>query len=145
MTHKSVFDQISDDGVPGVEHMEKYVNAFLHNVGTYVLMPILGMVTLYVPVNHVMYDIHVASIKNEVHRRKIRGAMLDSLLWMADRTSVQKYIISVPVIYPAAASICRKMRFTKEGHLTSAYLKNGNLCDIELYCTSRSDVLKQRR
>lgn len=144
MTHPSVFDLISDDGCPGPEHLGKYVTSMLHNVGTYALMPCKGMVLLYVPVNYVMYDIHIASIRKEVTLRKLLKNIMDTAYWMADHTAIQKYVITIPVIYPAAASIVRKIGFIKEGCLTKAYLKNKKLCDIEMYGVTKEVLCRQQ-
>jgi len=145
LTHESVFDLVSDDGTPSVEHFSKYINGVLHNVGVYVLMPGPGMIIIYAPINYVTYDIHIAAVKGEAGRKDALKNTLESALWMADHTPIEKYMVTVPTLYPNVAAFCEALHLVKEGCLTKAYLKNGELCDVDIYCIQRPDVLKQRR
>jgi hypothetical protein len=145
MTHESVFDLVSDDGVAGKENFEKYVTAQLHSVAVYTLMPGPGMIIIYSPINYVTYDIHIAAVKGETGREFALKNTLDTALWMADNTPIEKYMVTVPTLYPNVANFCKALQLVKEGHLTKAYLKDGTLYDIEIYGIQRPDVLKQRR
>ena len=145
MTHDSVFDLISDDGVPDVDVFKKQIVGTLHNVGVYVLNPGPGMIIIYVPMSHVTYDIHIAAVKGEAGREDALKNTLDSALWMAQHTPIQKYVVMVPERYPNVARFCEALYLEKEGCLTEAYLKNGMLYDIDIYGIRRPGVLKQRR
>jgi len=91
----SVHEWITDDSPDDVKTLDRNILNGLHNLNNYFLMPREGTVMMLLPVNFVMYDIHMAAVEGDGRRHASKDAF-DCLLWMVENTSAKKFMTMIP-------------------------------------------------
>jgi RimJ/RimL family protein N-acetyltransferase len=144
LKHDSVFPFIYDDGVPGKDLIDGAILAVLHNPANHILSPRPGVVFMFLPVNHVTYEIHT-NITNEGDNRK-RGASLamECARWMVENTPVRKFITKVPAFNRPAAVFARRCGMRLEGRLTSSFQKDGRLYDEDIFGFEADQIMRMK-
>ena len=143
LSHKSVFEWVTDDSVPDTSYLESKVRMLLTTVNIYVLSPRDDAFIIFVPMSNVMYDIHMAYIEGNDRKYAMRDA-IEATLWMMNFTDAMKFITHVPVTNKHASWFARRCGMKKEGHLKDAFMKNEILHDIEIYGATCSEILRKK-
>ena len=130
-----VFNFINDDASSHKSTLKRTATALLTNVTVYVMMPIDDMLLIFIPMNGVMYDMHIASLV-----KNVKAAAQQTVLWMTENTPVEKFITQVPEYNRAAMLFAQRCGLKKEGLLKKAFKKNGVLHDITVFGTTKQEV-----
>ncbi len=96
LKHSSIYPNVADDGSPGVDDFT--IEPLLSNEGCYILMPNRDTVGMAIPLNSIMYDIHI-NILPESRGDKGYRAGMEFLGYLFERTPARKLIAYISTLY----------------------------------------------
>ena len=131
--HESVLPWVTDDGF--VDLKAKLLS-FLHSPGYYFLSPREGTIVMFIPMNYITYDAHIASLS----RTNVIEDAMDCGRWMVENTPLQKIVAMVPTFNKVTIAAVRKSNMKKEGLLKKSFLKDNKLYDIEIYGIMKEEL-----
>ena len=140
LTCKKVIGLISDDGFKSDEDLKCRMMALLENLSVYVLSPRENAVMLFIPMNHIMYDIHITTLSGNYKKDAY-----SCLLWMVENTNAKKFIGMIPSCNSAAVAFACKSGMIKEGVLKDAFQRNNKIYNLDIYGATDKMVLAKRR
>lgn len=133
-TSNDIWDRVTDDFTPDRDIID--LSSHLQNPMVYMLIPDDIGVIMFHPVNTVLYMTH-ASILPEHRGKKAIEAGKEAGLWMFHNTPCQKIFCLIPQRNFQAIFYARALGFSKEGVMTKAMMKHGELVDLHCYGIER--------
>lgn len=126
LSHRSVFYSASDDGIENTDDIAGHI---LEDPSFICLMPHKNTFFLFRPLNHIMYEMHVAIIEGDTRKKGIKHAV-DASRWIFKNTPCQKLVSHINVEHLRAIMFASMCGMETEGRLKEATLKGGQLHDV---------------
>lgn len=139
LSDPEVWPSISDDFSP-VFDKEGCVE-ILSNDKIYVLMPNEASVFVFIPINHILYDSHIA-IKTDGRGKWGYDGTRRALTWMFEQTPCLKIVGRFNVNNIRMLWLAKLMKFTIEGICRKSLMIHGSLADQIMIGLSKEDWLK---
>lgn len=125
-SHDSVFNSSKDDGVQNDADTAQRV---LEDPRYIALMPHKNAAFIFMAVNYIMYEMHVAIIEGDTRKKGLQHAV-ESSRWMFQNTPCQKIITYIPEYHLRALMFAKVCGMKKEGTLKDSFLVDGKLHDL---------------
>lgn len=138
LTHPSVFYSACDDGIKNEGDL---AGPILANQRFFVLMPHKNTAFIFMAVNHIMYEMHVAIIEGETRKQGVKHAV-DASRWMFKNTPCQKIITYIADDHPRAVIFAQVCGMERKTLLEDAALKNGKLIDVVLLDATKNKFIE---
>lgn len=141
LTHPSILIS-SDDS--DIQDPEMAINYILDDPRIVALMPHKNAMFLFIAMNHILFEVHVAIIEGDTRKnfinygRKVLG-------YMFENTSCQKVVANIPIYNRATAFYAGNIGFDRQGVLTESFLKDGVLHDQTVFGLKKKDFLNHNR
>ena len=127
MIDDSTYPYGIDDGCPSPG--EYTPTDILSDGRIYVLLPDNNSVALFVPINHINYDVHICALPESRGKNKL---WFDSIEYMFTKTPCEKITARIPEGNQLAYAIAKKTGFVNEGISMKSIKINGALRDTIL-------------
>ena len=138
LSHESVFYSAADDGIKNEGDLAGPV---LSDPRFIVLMPHKNTAFIFMAVNHIMYEMHVAIIEGDTRKKGIKHAV-DASRWMFENTPCQKIITYIPEIHDRSVIFAQVCGMDKKTVLEDAYLRDGELGNLVLLDATKGKFIK---
>jgi hypothetical protein len=132
----------SDDS--DIQDPEVAINCILDDPRIVALMPHKNAMFLFVAMNHILFEVHVAIIKGDTRKNFIRYGR-KVLEYMFNDTSCQKVVANIPTYNRPTAIYAGNIGFEREGLLTESFLKDGKLHDQVVFGLKKTDFQNHNR
>jgi hypothetical protein len=138
LTHKSVFYSAADDGIKNEGDIATPV---LEDPKLIVLMPHKNTAFIFIGVNHIMYEMHVAIIEGDTRKNGVKHA-ISAARWMFNNTPCQKLITYVPEVHDRSIMFAKVCGMEQKAVLQDSLLKNGKLENLVLLDATKDKFIK---
>ena len=135
-----IYERISDDGSPDLVDFD--IKPALEHELFYFLSPHPDMVFQYSPLNAIMFEVHANVLKES--RNLALPKAIETVEYMFENTDCEKIVAYTPDKFKDVLAFCLKVGFLKEGFLTKAYLKNGEIYDINVMGLRKGELCQQQ-
>jgi len=139
LSDDSVFYHIVDDSKKNPESALMLAHNLITTINTYVLRPRKDSLFIFTPVNHITYEMHVATIDGEARKHAVEDAR-KAVAWMLENTKAYKFIGMVPACNRRALVFAGMCGLKKEGCITNTFMKDGVLYDNLVFGIDREYI-----
>jgi RimJ/RimL family protein N-acetyltransferase len=138
MTHKRVWDHVSDDLSGEREDFAPILHEYLYYLAPEHDGQQIGVFFLH-PHNGVTFEIHTCILPQFWGQPALTGAQ-DAFRWMVGNTSCRKIITHVPANNTVALRFAVKAGMVHEGLNRQSYLKGGTLLDQDVLGITEGEI-----
>ena len=138
LSHPSVL-KTNDDNPEATDDAAETV---LRSSDSIVLKPRKNTLFLFVPVNYIMYDTHIAMAGDEARSHGAKS-FVRAVRWMFKNTRAQKLIGYVPSHYQAVAALTKSLGGVEEGRVTKSFLQGGVLQDLVILGITKESFIEK--
>ena len=107
-----------------------------------VLKPYKDTLFLFKSLNMITYEMHVAIIKGPARKRG-RESAVEAVRWLWLNTDAQKIVSWIPEYNVSALMYAKVCGMVKEGTLKDAYLKDGQLHNLEVIGMTKNEYIER--
>jgi hypothetical protein len=138
LTHESVFYSAADDGV---QNEGDIATPVLEDPRCIVLMPHKNTAFLFMAVNFIMYEMHVAIIEGNTRKHGVKHSV-EAARWIFNNSQCQKLITYISAEHDRALMFAKVCGMKPEGYLKKACQVGGELKDIVLLGATKERFLE---
>ena len=138
LSHESVFYSACDDGIKNEGDLAGPV---LSDPRYIVLMPHKNAAFLFIGVNYIMYEMHVAIIEGDTRRNGVKYAV-EAARWMFKNTPCQKIISYIPEENELSVMFAKVCGMEQKTIIKDSILRNGKLGNLVLLDATKTKFIE---